>query len=47
MNARQRINELLADWTAFPIEINDRGVAVLGNIMGTWCVSTLMGAVIS
>jgi hypothetical protein len=29
MNARQRINGLLADWTAFAIEINDRGVAIL------------------
>jgi hypothetical protein len=34
MNARQRINGLLADWTAFPIEINDRGVAVLGEYHG-------------
>jgi hypothetical protein len=34
MNARLRINGLLADWTAFPIEINDRGVAVLGEYHG-------------
>jgi hypothetical protein len=30
MNARQRINGMIADWTAFPIRINDRGVAVVG-----------------
>jgi hypothetical protein len=34
MNARQRINRLLADWTAFPIGIHDRGVAVTGEYHG-------------
>jgi len=30
MNARQRINGLMADWTAFPVGIKDRCMAVLG-----------------
>ena len=34
MNARQRINGMIADWAAFPIRINDRGVAVLGKYHG-------------
>ncbi len=34
MNARQRINGLMADWAAFPLGIKDRGVAVLGEYHG-------------
>jgi len=30
MNARQRINGMMADWTTFPIGVNDRGVAIFG-----------------
>ena len=34
MNSRQRINRLVAHWAAFPIGINDRGVAVTGKYHG-------------
>jgi hypothetical protein len=34
MNSRQRINALVAHWAAFPIGINDRGVAVLEKFHG-------------
>jgi hypothetical protein len=34
MNARQRINGSMADWTAFPLGIKDRSVAVLGKHQG-------------
>jgi hypothetical protein len=34
MNARQRIDGMVADWAKFPIGINDRGVPVLGKYHG-------------
>ena len=34
MNSRQRIDGMIADWAAFPIKINDRGVAVLERYHG-------------
>jgi hypothetical protein len=34
MNARQRIDGMVADWATFPIRINDRGVPVLGKYHG-------------
>ena len=34
MNTRQRINGIMADWTAFLIRINDRGVAIRGKNHG-------------